>query len=250
MDAEYLLGSLLRGVLTSRGHRKRVTRATRFLLGNRRVAGAGALALGGLAYGLFESLTQSPGNVVPPPIPPAAPPGASASTPVPPPLPPRASGSSGAMRSTNASGTPASGVAAAAQSAGPSAQTERGDSVSPAVLRVIRLSLSAARADGELTTTEADVILAQARAVGAEALIARDLQQPQEVEALLEAVADQRQREQLYTVAFAIVRADENLTEAERAYLKRVARAMHIDDELVARLETDAASGMGSGSTT
>jgi len=118
------------------------------------------------------------------------------------------------------------------------------ETVSPSVLRVIRLSLSAAQADGELTRSEADVILAQARAVGAEALIARDLAALPVIESIVEGVQDARQREELYSVAFAIVRADEQVTGVERAYLKRVAAALQLGDAVVARLELDTISRM------
>lgn len=106
------------------------------------------------------------------------------------------------------------------------------------------MSLSAAQADGELTTAETDVVLAQARAVGAEALIARDLAALPTVESIVDGVQDARQREELYTVAFAIVRADEQVAAVERTYLKRLAAALHLTDDLVARLESNTITRM------
>ena len=48
-------------------------------------------------------------------------------------------------------------------------------SVSPEVMRVIRLTIAAARADGTLTPKEEEAILTHARTVGAESLVAQEL---------------------------------------------------------------------------
>jgi uncharacterized membrane protein YebE (DUF533 family) len=113
--------------------------------------------------------------------------------------------------------------------------------VTPDVLRVIRLSLSAASADGTLTETEREAILTQARAVGAEALVASDLRSPRRPADLLADVTDAVQRAHLYSIAFAIVRADEAVTAPERTYLTEVADALKLDADTVARLEAAAA---------
>jgi uncharacterized membrane protein YebE (DUF533 family) len=115
------------------------------------------------------------------------------------------------------------------------------------VLRVIRLSLSAAHADGVLTPGEREAILAQARPVGAEALIADDLRAPRPVAEILAGVSDPLQRRQLYTIAFAIVRADEDVTPQERQYLQRVADALGLDADLVGEIEKDTAGRVREG---
>jgi uncharacterized membrane protein YebE (DUF533 family) len=115
------------------------------------------------------------------------------------------------------------------------------------VLRVIRLSISAAHADGAFTRAERDAILAQATAVGAGALIAGDLDRPPALRALVAGVEDPAQRQRLYTIAFAIVRADEAVTSVERTYLRHLADALRLDDDIVAELERDAAAGIAAG---
>ena len=61
MDVEYLLGSVLRGVLTGRGKRKKTKGAMRYVLGNPRAVGGGAVLLGGLAFALYEHVTKGGG---------------------------------------------------------------------------------------------------------------------------------------------------------------------------------------------
>lgn len=232
MDVEYLLGSVLRGVLTSRGKRKRTKGAMRYVLGNPQ----GVMLLGGLAFALYESLTKGSGiGTSPAPAPPT------------PPVP-HAAGSAGAVvvppPPPVAGGTvmpPPLPVAAAAPLAA-SPETASADTVPAEVLRVIRLSISAARADGQLTTVEQDAILEQARQVGAQAIIEPDLRAPRPVAEILGGVTNDFQRHQLYSIAFAIVRADEQVTPQERLYLQQVATALALDAATVARLEQQAAA--------
>ena len=103
-------------------------------------------------------------------------------------------------------------------------QKPRDSAVSPEVLRVLRLTLSAASADGVLSANERDAILAQARSVGAEAIVAPELEEPRLLAEIAGGVTDPRVREDLYTLAFSIVRADEQVQE-DRAALSRGAGA-------------------------
>jgi uncharacterized membrane protein YebE (DUF533 family) len=117
------------------------------------------------------------------------------------------------------------------------------DSGLPApVLRLIRLMVSAARADGELGPAERERILAEAREVGAEALVLRELESPRSLGEVVAGVADPQLKEQLYTLAFTIVRADETVTGGERIYLAQLANRLGLDAAAVARLEAEAAA--------
>ena len=98
-----------------------------------------------------------------------------------------------------------------------------------------------ARADGTLTPHEREAILSQARGVGAEALIAAELDAPKPLEEILGNAPGGRAAEDLYTLAFSIVRADEEVLPAERDYLSRLAAALGIAADTATRLEQQAA---------
>ncbi len=110
------------------------------------------------------------------------------------------------------------------------------------VLRLMRLMISAARADGELGPAERERILAEAREVGAEALVLREIDSPRPLGEIVAGVADPQLKEQLYTLAFAIVRADESVTGGERIYLAQLAHRLGLDAATVSRLEAEAAA--------
>ena len=55
-------------------------------------------------------------------------------------------------------------------------------------------------------------------------------------------VRDTKLREDLYTLAFGIVRADETVTGGERIYLAQLAHQLGLEADAVARLESKAAS--------
>lgn len=219
VDVEQLIGSVIRGALG--GKRKKTRGVTRFLTGGTSsfLNASTLLAIGGVAWGLYETMTQAP----------AAPPGSSPSAPrpvasgpvVPPPLP-------GASRPVVPPPLPLPSVAPAA-------------GVSPEVLRVLRLTLSAARADGVLGDHERHAILTQARAAGADALVGAEIDAPTSLAEIAAGVSDARVREDLYTLAFSIVRADEQVLDGERQYLDELARHLGLDAAAVARLEQQAA---------
>jgi uncharacterized membrane protein YebE (DUF533 family) len=221
LDVEGLVGSVLRGVLG--GRRKRSRGALRYLTSGRSslLNASTLLTVAGVAWGLWETASKSAAKpatapattpVVPPPLP------SNAAAPGPPPL-------------------PHSVVApAAAVTTSP---------VPPEVIRVLRLTLSAARADGTLAPHEREAILAQARAVGAESLVAPELDAPRPLSEIVAGAADARSRQDLYTLAFTIVRADEQVSETERAYLSELAQHLRLEPDIVGELEREAARRIG-----
>ena len=114
----------------------------------------------------------------------------------------------------------------------------------PDVLRLLRLAIAAARADGRLTDEERASIAAQARSVGAEAIVDREIQTPRPLAEIVAGVGDSNTREQLYVLAFAVVRADEGVSGGERIFLAQLAHALGLDPATTARLETEAARGI------
>ncbi len=232
LDVEGLVGSVLRGVLG--GGRKKNRGALRYLTGGRSslLNASTLLAVAGVAWGLWETAsksaaatgTSSAGSsggappstprpsasmpVVPPPLP-------SSAVIAPPPLP--------------------QSVAAPLSTA----------TVPPEVIRVLRLTLSAARADGTLAPHEREAILAQARAVGAESLVAPELDSPRPLSEIVAGATDARARQDLYTLAFTIVRADEQVSEVERGYLSELAQHLQLEPDIVAELEREAARRIG-----
>jgi uncharacterized membrane protein YebE (DUF533 family) len=109
------------------------------------------------------------------------------------------------------------------------------------VARLLRIMISAARADGELGGRERERILAEAREVGAEALVRQELDAPRPLGELVAGVTDPELKQQLYTLAFVIVRADEAVSGGERIYLAQLASRLGLDTAAVERLEGEAA---------
>lgn len=210
-EAEDVLDGLIRGALS--GRRKSWSHAGRALRGSGIVNPTTLLAAAGVAWGLFETWQQQQQTQKAPatagsggtPLPPL--PGA-AQAPPPLPVPPPATASS----------------------------------LPPAVLQLMRLMISAARADGEIGPAERERILAEAREVGADAEVQQELASPRPLTEIVAGVSDPELKEQLYALAFTIVRADEAVTGGERIYLAQLAHRLALDAAAVARLEQQAAS--------
>jgi uncharacterized membrane protein YebE (DUF533 family) len=210
VDGEDIINGLLKGALG--GRRKRSRRARRALGRRGSLLNATTLlAAAGVAWGVYETwkgqrASPDPGRPAPPPThtPPPPPPGAGTA---PPPLPTAA------------------------------------DSTLPEpVLRVVRLMISAARADGDLGPEEREAIMVEARKVGAEEAVARELGSPRPLREIAEGVTDPKLCEELYTLAFGIVRADEIVTGGERIYLAQLAHQLELEPDTVSRLESEAVS--------
>lgn len=216
MDVENLIGTMITGALS--GGSKRSRRASRYLRG-----GGGSflnastlLTVGGLIWGAIETMQPVAGQATAPApqpgrVPPAAGPPAMAA---PPPLP--------AMGPVAADG-----------------QAPMPD-IPEGAAKLIRLMVSAARADGELSETERRSILEHARTAGAEALVAAELARPTPLARIVDGIADAQQRADLYVLAFGIVRADESVSGAERIYLAQLATLLDLDPAQAEGLEREA----------
>lgn len=209
MDESALFGSLMRGLLGVRPKRSRA--ALRYLTGGRRgffSNPATLLTAAGLAWGVFDMLKQPQGLPVRSPSPdPVV---------VPPPIP---------------------GTAPRLSSA--PATTPAPVSVSDDVLRLVRLAISAAYADGTISDHERAAIMQQAQAAGAAHVVDQELRSPRPLKDIVAGVTDPAQRATLYVLAFTIVRADEQVSGAERIYLAQLANLLGLEPQTVEALEKD-----------
>ncbi|MFP5379217.1 MAG: DUF533 domain-containing protein [Vicinamibacteria bacterium] len=114
--------------------------------------------------------------------------------------------------------------------------------VPPEVLRLIRLTISAARADGTMNAAERALILGHARDAGFESIVEAELASPHPLSAIVAGVDEPAKREDLYRLAFTIVRADDAVSGAERIYLAQLAHHLGLDAAAVSRLEADTAA--------
>jgi uncharacterized membrane protein YebE (DUF533 family) len=105
--------------------------------------------------------------------------------------------------------------------------------------RLVRLAMSAARADGTLGEEEFAKIIAAAREVGLEPLVTAEFGKPHPLAEIVSGVRDPKEKSDLYVLAFTIVRADEDVVGAERVYLAQLASALGLDRDTVIRLEKE-----------
>jgi uncharacterized membrane protein YebE (DUF533 family) len=114
--------------------------------------------------------------------------------------------------------------------------------VSPETLRIVRLAISAAYADGSVSDTERAAILDQAKTAGVAEIVEAELQQPRPLGEIVSGVSDAAQRATMYVLAYSMVRGDEQPSGAERIYLAQLANLLGIDVATVQELEQKAAS--------
>jgi uncharacterized membrane protein YebE (DUF533 family) len=212
LDTEDLLSGLIRGAMS--GRRKSWKRTGRAFRRSGIINPQSLLAAAGVAWGLYETWQQDQARKAQG-IPTAGAPGPA----VPPPLP----------------GTP---------------PVVGGTSpLPPAIQQLMRLMISAARADGEIGPAERERILGEAREIGAEAEVAREIEVRRPVAEIVRDVRDAQLKEQLYSLAFAIVRADEAVSGGERIYLAQLAHQLGLDAAAVARLEAEASARIDAAAT-
>jgi uncharacterized membrane protein YebE (DUF533 family) len=195
---------LIRGVLASvlGGGRKRSGRALRYLTGSGGsiwTRPTTLLTAAGVAWGIYETLQQRQA----------------------------ASGPGGVSGATTGGGTLPPLPAGAATD------------VDAEALRLVRLAISAANADGVMSEKERAAVLQQAQSAGVGEVVERELNHPQPLAGIVAGVTDPAQRATLYVLAFTVLRADEQVTGAERIYLAQLAHLLELDPATVQRLEKD-----------
>lgn len=136
---------------------------------------------------------------------------------------------------------PGSGAAPAPAAAGSGLSAV---TVPPEVARVVRLAVSAAGADGQVAGDERALILQQAREAGVESIVDEELRTRRPLAEIIAGVTSDAERRDLYTLAVAIVRADETITGAERIYLAQLAHALGLSAPVAAALEQQTATAI------
>lgn len=215
-----VLSVVLRGTL-GRSGRKRARRATNFLTGHGGFLSASTMiAAAGVAWGIYDTLKNQNASMAPGGS--AVPGGATVPEGSVPPIP----------------GVPAVPTVPAMPAAFEAA-------LDP-LARIIRLAVSAAKADGQLTDQERAMIMARAREAGLETVVEAELNQTRSLGDIVRGVTDPAIKKDLYVLAFAIVRADENVSGAERIYLAQLAHQLGLDPAAVQAIENETATKIDS----
>lgn len=210
-----VLSIVLRGSL-GRSGRKRASRASRFLTGNRGFLSTSAIiGAAGVAWGIYDTLKAKDQSAV-------MVPGMTGAPAVP--------------------GVPIGVVAGAAVPPIPAAMEAAFDPVA----RIVRLAVSAAKADGTLSDQERGVILARAKEAGLESVVEAELNQARPLADIVRGVVDPDMKKELYVLAFTIVRADESVSGAERIYLAQLAHQLGLDAAAAQALEQETSSKIDS----
>jgi uncharacterized membrane protein YebE (DUF533 family) len=207
---DFLVQSVLRGVLGGRT-KKRSKKALKYLTGHGKgsslVNASTLLTAAGVAWGIYETMQNQGQAATGQPW--IGQPGTPAPAPVSAPLPP----------------LPNVGATAAA-------------AVPDDVTRVVRLAVSAANADGALNDQERAAIATHSGPDAAE-IVARELEIRRPLAEIVAGVTDPAQRATLYVLAYTILRADEQVSGAERIYLAQLANLLGLDPATVQKLEAD-----------
>jgi len=206
VDESALLNGVLSAVLGGRGRRRRSRRALNYLTGGHRgsfwTSPSTLLTAAGMAWGIYETMQQS--------------------------------GGIGSVGSVGSQGSGSVGSQGSGSSGSPH--------VSPEALRIVRLAISAAYADGSVSDTERAAILDQAKTAGVGEIVEVEMQRPRPLAEIVSGVNDAAQRATLYVLAYTMVRGDEQPTGAERIYLAQLANLLGLDVATVQELEQKAAS--------
>ena len=179
----------------------------------------------GVAWGLFETLQQgthgSTARDQAPPAPVAAAPPANA----PPAAPP--------------ANAPPAVAATAPEKTAAAAPPDPAPAIDEDAVRIVRLAVSAAFADGVVNEHERAAIVQQARDAGVGEVVEAEIEARRPLREIVAGVTAPTQKVTLYVLAFTILRADEQLSGAERIYLAQLAHLLGMDPQEVQALEKD-----------
>lgn len=239
MDPEQIIGQLIGGFLGGKRTRRRGGLSLPGLASSYGSRGRGSgllnagtlLTVGGLIWGALETMQQ----------------GNARATPSPAPVPP-ANPQAGTMRGALSSDTPGTvtppplppipgATPAPTSSAAPPLP------VSPTLLPLVQLAVSAARADGELSEEEIATIRSRATELGAGALVDAELQARRPLETITSAFTTPDQRQFAYALAYAVVHGQDDVSPGERMYLTQLSRLLALPGEDVERIERETLTG-------
>jgi uncharacterized membrane protein YebE (DUF533 family) len=222
MDESILFNGVLRSVLG--GRRRRSHRALRYLTrGTGSLAGAllsnpaTLLTAAGVAWGIYETMQGGSQGL---------------------------QGSSGAAGAAGLSSSNVSPAPASSSTPLPPVPSAAAANVSPDTMRMLRLAISAAGADGTVSDDERSAIIEQARKAGVGELVETELRQPRPLREIVAGVTDPNERGTLYVLAFTVLRGDEQPSGAERIYLAQLANLLGLDPAEADRLEKNAAASI------
>ena len=208
MNPDFLINGVLSSVLG--GGRKRSRRALRYLTGSRGsiwTRPTTLLTAAGLAWGIYETLQQQGGQPA---------------------------GQWGGGGLPSASPAPAVGEPVPPLPGSATATDENADA-----LRLVQLAISAANADGVMSDKERAAVVQQAQSMGVGDIVEREMNHRRPLAEIVGAVTDQAHSATLYVLAFTVLRADEQVTGAERIYLAQLAHLLKLDPATVQQLEKD-----------
>ena len=212
-----VLSVVLRGTL-GRSGRKRARRATKFLTGHGGFLSASTMiAAAGVAWGIYDTLKNQNSSMAP-----------------------------GGATVPESSTVPLGSVPPIPSVPTVPAMPAAFEAALDPLARIIRLAVSAAKADGQLTDQERAMIMARARESGLEAVVEAELNQTRPLAEIVRGVTDPAIKKDLYVLAFAIVRADENVSGAERIYLAQLAHQLGLDPAAVQAIENETANKIDS----
>jgi len=208
MNPDFLINGVLRSVMG--GGRKSSRRALRYLSGGHRSIWSNPTTLltaAGVAWGIYETLAN------------------------------KGSGGSGGARGSGGS-MGSSGSVGSTVPPLPNLASQ-GAGASDEAMRLVRLAVSAANADGVMNEHERAAVVQQAQSAGVADVVERELQQRRPLAEIVAGVTEPAERATLYVLAFTVLRADEQLSGAERIYLAQLAHLLGLDPQTVQRLEKD-----------
>lgn len=211
-----LLSIVLGGTL-GRSGRKRARKATKYLTGHKGFLSTSAIiGAAGVAWGIYDTLKNQ-----------------------------NAQGAQGAQGAPLAHGAMAIGLPPELGTPVPPIPAAVEAAIDP-VARIIRLAVSAAKADGQLTDAERQMISDRAREAGLESVVDAELAQSRPLADIVRGVTDPAVKNDLYILAFTIIRADETVSGAERIYLAQLAHQLGLDPAAVQKLESETAAKIDS----
>jgi len=247
VNPEDIVGAVLRGVLTSRpkSARKTLRRLSHgHLLSTRNIITAAAAA-----WGIYEAMQGTTSGGVAGPLGTGPRPQPSGGAPVPSPTPtplPTPQVGRGEAGAPMPPPLPMPVGVGRATAPAPAPPVPSADDLGfpPEVARAIRLLIAAARADGDLKPEEGAQIARHAAEAGAETLVRAELRRHRSTAEIVRGVSDPAAAGRLYAMAFAVLRADEDLSAAERDWLRELEGLLRLDPPAARRIEEDVAGAI------